>query len=169
MPHRHHTPGARIFVRSTSFVSPDLLYGGAKKLLRKMKNESWAMRPRPYKSDSRSWRNLLCEIVQFGLLGGAHACRVLVSASRRNNLFLTREPRGVVSCEKGPRSRDGLASMRDACDPQSGSLRSSSCSLRSFARHRKPLRHLHQAKRRLNKWSSRQPVLIFHSINRRPA
>jgi hypothetical protein len=79
VPHRHHKPGARIFVRSTSFVRSQgatartavgLLYDGcdaslleniAKKLLRRKKNESWAMRrfekhSRPNKSDSRSWR-----------------------------------------------------------------------------------------------------------------
>jgi hypothetical protein len=47
-------------------VTADFLRVGAKKLLRKKKNESWAMRPRPYKSDSRSWRKLVCEIAQYG-------------------------------------------------------------------------------------------------------
>src|SRR6516162_5594424 len=62
MPHRHHKPGARIFVRFTSFCSrraachaeawrrrvrdPSASHRDAAtaKLLRKKKNESWAMR-----------------------------------------------------------------------------------------------------------------------------
>src|SRR5437867_164976 len=85
-----------------------------KKLLRKKKNESWAMRPRPYKSDSRSWRKLVCRIVQFGSFRSAHASRVLVSASRRNNLFLTRESLPLASQKKSSRSRRGHAITRDA-------------------------------------------------------
>ena len=56
MPHRHYKPGARIFVRSTSFGYKP------KKLLRKKKNESWTMECRqwrPNKSNSRSWRKLV--------------------------------------------------------------------------------------------------------------
>jgi hypothetical protein len=51
MPHRHHKPGARIFVRSTSFCSRRTMCDAGvpqtplqHKLLRKRKNESWAMR-----------------------------------------------------------------------------------------------------------------------------
>src|SRR5437667_6977917 len=124
MPHRHQKPGARIFVRSTSFgCSRDRVIAATgitdpgynrKKLLRKKKNESWAMRPRPYKSDSRSWRKLVCRIVQFGSFRSAHASRVLVSASRRNNLFLTRESLPLASQKKSSRSRGGHAITRDA-------------------------------------------------------
>src|SRR6266540_3116521 len=90
-------------------------YGySAKKLLRKKKNESWAMRPRPYKSDSRSWRKLVCKIAQFGLFGVAHASRVLVSASRRNSLSLKRQSRTLVSHTKSSRRRDTVAGTRDA-------------------------------------------------------
>ena len=52
MPHRHHKPGARIFDRSTSFCSRRAMRDACAshrdattaKLLRKKKNESWAMR-----------------------------------------------------------------------------------------------------------------------------
>jgi hypothetical protein len=54
VPPRHHKPGARIFVRSTSFGCSRRAVREAnashgtrlqpKKLLRKKKNESWAMR-----------------------------------------------------------------------------------------------------------------------------
>src|SRR6478736_2380365 len=102
MPHRHHKPGARIFVRSTSFCSRRAVRdacashrdAATAKLLREKKNESWAMRRleniRGLTSPTLGvGGNLLCKIVQSGLLGVARASRVLVSASRRNNLFLT--------------------------------------------------------------------------------
>src|SRR5947208_9945474 len=83
MPHRHHKPGARIFVRSTSFgVAAPLCRGVSqhgdlapwlqpKKLLRKKKNESWTMRRlvaiRGLTSPTLGvGGNLLCKIVQFG-------------------------------------------------------------------------------------------------------
>src|SRR6266542_437743 len=93
---------------------------GTKKLLRKKKNESWAMRPRPYKSDSLSWRSLVCEIVQFGFVFGERT----LSHLRYSPLC------------------------------------------RSSASRRKRRRLLHQAKRKLSKWSSPRRVLIFRSINR---
>src|SRR6266568_5256974 len=109
--------------------------------------------------------NLLCEIVQFGLFRVAHASRVLVSASRRNSLFLERQSRTLASHTKSPRRRDTVASTRDACATQSVLLRwSFSC--RSFAPRRKLRRHLHQARRRLSKSSSRPRGSTFHSINR---
>ena len=87
------------------------------KLLRKKENESWAMRRfesiRGLTSPTLGvGGNLLCKIVQFGLLGVAHASRVLVSASRRNSLSLMRESRSAATQKKGPRSRDALASTR---------------------------------------------------------
>ena len=78
-------PGARIFVRSTSFVcsrgtgipacehSTDTAWlchkTCAKKLLRKKKNESWAMGPAMVGQTSPTLGvggNLLCEIAQSG-------------------------------------------------------------------------------------------------------
>ncbi|PYJ49496.1 MAG: hypothetical protein DME87_09395, partial [Verrucomicrobia bacterium] len=52
----------------------------AKKLLRKKKNESWAMRPRPNRSDSRSWRKLVMRnrpiwFVVFSLVSAACSLR----------------------------------------------------------------------------------------------
>src|SRR6266446_5943914 len=110
--------------------------------------------------------NLLCEIVQFGLFRGAHPSRMLVSASRRNNLFCARDSRDFVLHQQSSRSRDALASTRDGRAPQSDSLHYSSWR-GAFASHRKLRRLLHQAKRRLSRLSSRQRVLIFRSINRR--
>src|SRR6476659_5593291 len=83
------------------------------KLLRKKKNESWAMRCfeniRGLTSPTLGvGGNLLCKIVQFGLLGVARAPRVRMpvrlglSALRRNNLFLTHRSRGVVVRKKSP-------------------------------------------------------------------
>src|SRR6266513_95742 len=80
--------------------------------------------------------NLLCRIVQFGLLGVARASRVLVSASRRNNLFLERESRCVVLRNESPRLRDALVSTRDGCATRFDSLHCSS-SRRLFASRRK--------------------------------
>ena len=110
--------------------------------------------------------NLLCEIVQFGLFRGAHPFRMLVSASRRNNLFCARDSRDFVLHQQSSRSGDALASTRDGRAPQSDSLHYSSWR-GAFASHRKLRRLLHQAKRRLSRLSSRQRVLIFRSINRR--
>ena len=62
-------------------------------------------------------------------LGVARASRVQMpvrlglSASRRNNLFLTQRCRGVVVRKKSPRSRDALASTRDGCATRSCLLR----------------------------------------------
>src|SRR5205807_10361629 len=94
--------------------------------------------------------NLLCEIVQFGSFWGAHPSRMLVSASRRNDLFSTRESRSLVIHEKSAPSRDSLARMRDAGAPQSN-LRRSSLLFRPLAWHNKPRRLLRPAKQRLNK------------------
>jgi len=84
--HRHHKPGARIFVRSTSFcsrravrdASASLRDAATEKLLRKKKNESWAMRRfeniRRLTSPTLGvGENLLCKIDQFGffVLGSA--------------------------------------------------------------------------------------------------
>ena len=119
--------------------------------------------------------NLLCKIVQFGFFGGAHASRVLVSASRRNNLFSNRERWELASRKKSPRRRDTIANTRDArtqagklCATQSDLL---SCSAlrRSFALGRKPRRLLRPAKRKLSKSSCLQRVLIFRSTNLPPA
>ena len=79
MPHRHHKPGARIFVRFTSFcsrravrdASASLRDAATEKLLRKKENESWAMRRfenvRGLTSPTLGvGGNLLCKIVQFG-------------------------------------------------------------------------------------------------------
>src|SRR5207237_4453363 len=55
----------------------------ARKLLRKKKNESWAMRPRPYKSDSLSWRKLVMQNRPVWLVSGsAFVSRVLGSTGR---------------------------------------------------------------------------------------
>ena len=88
----------------------------AKKLLRKKKNESWAMRPRPYKSDSRSWRKLVCKIVQFG--------SVRSTASRPGCCFgvasdLLLSVLGESYCTESPRSRDALATPRRALPDRS--------------------------------------------------
>src|SRR5947207_8729575 len=77
--HRHHKPGARIFVRFTSFcsrravrdASASLRDAATEKLLRKKKNESWAMRRfeniRRLTSPTLGvGGNLLCKIVQSG-------------------------------------------------------------------------------------------------------
>src|SRR5437763_9695860 len=55
----------------------------AKKLLRKKKNESWAMRPRPNKSDSQeSRKNLLCEIAQYVLFCSVYSAPHLPCARK---------------------------------------------------------------------------------------
>src|SRR5215470_18935118 len=92
MPRRHHKPGARIFVRFTSFCSRRAAChaeawrrrvrdasgshrdAATAKLLRKKKNESWAMRRlvaiRGLTSPTLGVEgNLLCKIVQFGFFG----------------------------------------------------------------------------------------------------
>ena len=157
---------------------PSLLESLAKKLLRKKKNESWTMRRfeniRGLTSPTLGvGGNLLCKIVQFGLLGVARASRVQMpvrlglSASRRNSLFLPQRSRGVVVRKKSPRSRDALASTRDGCATRSDSLRSSA-SCRSFALDRNRRRLLRRPKRRWSQSSSQRRVSIFHSINRPP-
>src|SRR4029077_19036711 len=150
----------------------------AKKLLREKKNESWTMRRfeniRGLTSPTLGvGGNLLCKIVQFGLLGVARASRVRMpvrlglSASRRNNLFLTRRSRGVVLRKKSPRSRDALASTRDGCATRSCFLRySRSCT--PFVTRRKPRPLLRRLKRRWSQSSSQRRVSRFHSINRPP-
>jgi hypothetical protein len=65
-------PGARIFDR-VHLIRVAAGADDSKKLLRKKKNESWAMRPpalterrcRASKSDSRVGGNLLCEIAHY--------------------------------------------------------------------------------------------------------
>ena len=94
------------------------------KLLRKKKNESWAMRRfeniRGLTSPTLGvGGNLLCKIVQSGLLGVARASRVLVSASRRNNLSLGLHYRRTTNGRKVRDREDALASTRDACATQS--------------------------------------------------
>src|SRR6266480_2185669 len=120
-------PGARIFVRSTSFVLWERLYQppGARRGERRYKSHARKnffakRRMRAGRCNAvdggltsptlRVGGNLLCKIVQFGWFREARPSRMLVSASRRNNLFLTRESRGVVSRKKSPRSRDAFAS-----------------------------------------------------------
>ena len=49
----------------------------------------------------------------------AHASRVLVSASRRNELGFGFHSARAVNLEQSARSRDGFASTRDACATQS--------------------------------------------------
>ena len=158
---------------------PSRLTSAAKKLLRKKKNESWAMRRleniRGLTSPTLGvGGNLLCKIVQFGLLGVARASRVQMpvrlglSASRRNSLFLTQASRAVAVSKKSPRSRDALASTRDGCATQSDSLRYSCFAPRRLLRagsHRRLLRRL---KQRWSQSSSLRRVSIFHSINRPP-
>src|SRR4029077_6637234 len=202
MPHRHHKPGARIFVRSTSFgYSPRSLIAAtgitdpgynrknffAKRRMRAGRCAQLLQLMRGIWDESRGLEvaghtsptlgvggNLLCRIIQCGLLGVGHASRVEVpvrlglSVSRRNNLFLTQRSRGGVARKRSPRSRDGLASPRDGFATRSDSLRSSA-SRRSFALDRKPRRLLYRVKRKLSKWLSRQRVLIFRSINRQRA
>src|SRR2546423_4232132 len=139
---------------------------------------------RTNKSDSRVGGNLLCEIahyVLFFVLRGAHVSRVLVLASRRNNLSLKRESPLLAWQEKSPQSRDAIASTRDARAPQSNSpCCLSSCRL--FAAPRTRLdppppsygvtsRHRSMAIncRRPNLLSCRQRVSTSRSINRPPA
>ncbi len=160
MPHRHQKPGARIFVRSTSFGY------NRKNFFAKRRMRAGRCGLGHTSPTLGVGGNLLCRIVQFGLLGVARASRVLVSASRRNNLFLTQRSRGVVVRKKSPRSRDALASTQDGCATRSHSLHCSS-SRRLFASRRKPHRLLHPAKRKLSKLLFRPRVLIFRSINRR--
>ena len=57
---------------------------------------------------------------------GAHAFRVLVSASRRNNLSIARRYSWVEDAFSKVRDRvDAFASTRDACAPQTIHRRSS--------------------------------------------
>jgi len=50
---------------------------------------------------------------------GAHASRVLVSASRRNSLFSSPRVNGRVADGRKVRDReDAIANTRDACAPQ---------------------------------------------------
>jgi hypothetical protein len=65
-----------------------------------------------------------------GQFWGAHASRVLVSASRRNNLFLKDRPVTATCQRESPRSRDAFASTRDACAPQNGDANSDRLGLR---------------------------------------
>src|SRR5438094_2739784 len=110
--------------------------------------------------------NVLCKIVHFGLFRGAHASRVLVSASRRNNLFQSQASLANARRKrKSSRPRDALASTRDGCASQSRSLRYS-LSRRLFASRNSPRRLLHPAKRKLSKSSCLPRVLIFRSISR---
>src|SRR4029077_7878783 len=96
MPHRHHKPGARIFVRSTSFCSrravrdarASLRDAATEKLLRKKENESWTMRRfeniRRLTSPTLGvGGNLLCKIVQFVFFGSRYSSSRLYSVSRR--------------------------------------------------------------------------------------
>src|SRR4029077_13222780 len=108
-----------------------------------------------------------CKIVQSGLLGVARASRVLVSASRRNNLFLTQRSREVVARKKSPRSRDALASTRDGFATRLRLLRYSRSRTR-FVTRRKRRRLLRRVKRRWSQSSSQRRVSIFHWINRPP-
>src|SRR5205814_8190031 len=111
-------PGARIFVRFTSFVRR----GERKNFFAKRRMRAGRCNAVDDGLTSPTLGvggNLLCEIVQFGSFWGAHPSRMLVSASRRNDLFSTRESRSLVIHEKSPPSRDALARMRDARAPQS--------------------------------------------------
>src|SRR5205814_3752844 len=160
-------PGARIFVRFTSFVRR----GERKNFFAKRRMRAGRCNAVDGGLTSPTLGvggNLLCKIVQCGSFRGAHPSRMLVSASRRNNLFCARDSRDFVLHKKSSRSRDALASTRDGRAPQSESLHYSSWR-GAFASGRKRCRLLHQAKRRLNKWSSRQRVSTFLWINRRPA
>src|SRR5207245_2762003 len=58
----------------------------------------------------------------------AHASRVLVSASRRNILFRNQKDRGMFRMQEreSSRSRDAIASTRDACATQNCAIPRSS-------------------------------------------
>jgi hypothetical protein len=65
-----------------------------------------------------------------GRFWGAHASCVLVSASRRNNLFLKDRPATATCQRESPRSRNAFASTRDARAPQNGGANSDRLGLR---------------------------------------
>jgi hypothetical protein len=135
---RDHKPGARIFDRSISFArvtldpvlndlgsviaanrfrNPSVRLGSRKNFFAKRRMRAGrcaSLRGETNKSDSRVGGNLLCEIahyVLFFVLRGAHASRVLVLASRQNNLLTN------------PRSRDAIANAQDTRATQSGAAR----------------------------------------------
>ena len=141
------------------------------KLLRKKKNESWAMRRfeniRGLTSPTLGvGGNLLCKIVQFGFFGVAHPSRMLVSASRRNSLSLTRESRSAsTQQEKSAIARRARQHPRRARYPIRIRSRYSS-SRPSFVSRRKRRRLLRQLKRKWSQSSSQRRVSIFRWINR---
>ncbi len=167
MPHRHQKPGARIFVRSTSFVRR----GERKNFFAKRR-----MRAGRCEAANRGLTsltlgvggNLLCRIVQFGSVRVAHPSRMLASASRDRGLLLGYPITCSVHLRERLFRRDAETSTRDGCVTQSDSLHYSS-SRHSHALDRNPRRLLHRVKRKLSKWLSRQRVLIFRSINRQRA